>query len=96
MSDDPTFGEMYARLQAMSDAQQMTVYCSLCPEFKVSGPSKKARAQAIAHRNKEHPELVAKARIVKKRRSFSSAMTAEREAQIDEERRQRMRALGIG
>jgi hypothetical protein len=96
MSNDPTFGEMYERLRAMSDAQQLTVYCALCPDFEVSGPSSEARAQAIAHRNKKHPELATKARIVKKRRSFSSAMTAEREAQIEEERRQRMRALGIG
>jgi len=96
MRNDPTFGEMYERLQAMSDTQQLTVYCALCPDFEVSGPSREARAIAVAHRNKEHPELAAKTRIVKKRKSFSSAMTAEREAQIDEERRQRMRALGIG
>ena len=40
-------------------------------------------------------DLVGKKRIVRRRRSFSASMTAERETQIEEERRQRMRALGI-
>lgn len=93
---EPTFAYMHEKLQAMSDAQKMTVYCTLCPEWEASGTAKQAREAAETHRVEEHPELVRKKRVVRKRRSFSSAMTAEREAQIDEERRQRMRALGIG
>ena len=93
---EPTFAYMYDKLQTMSDAQQMIVYCALCPKWKASGTAKEARDKAENHRAEEHPELVSKKRVVRKRRSFSSAMTAEREAQIEEERRQRMRALGIG
>lgn len=96
MSNDPPFRLMHERLQASSDAQDMTVWCLLCPEWKgVKAPAAEARAAAEAHREEAHPELVGKKKVVRRRRSFSSSMTAEREAQIEEERRQRMRALGI-
>lgn len=95
MSNDPPFAYMHEKLQEVSDQQQMTVYCVLCPKWKVSAAAEVARAKAEEHRLEKHPELVSAKKIVRKRRSFSSAMTAEREEQIEEERRQRMRALGI-
>lgn len=95
MSPEPNRAYMYAQLQAIDDAQPMTVYCVLCPKWKASGTAAVTRAASEAHRSKHHPELAGK-RITVKKRSFSSAMTAEREALIEEERRQRMRALGLG
>lgn len=95
MSVEPTMAYMYERLDAVSNAQQMTVYCTLCPKFKATGTAEETRALAEKHRQKVHPELVNKKRVVRKRRAFSTSMTAEREAQIDEERRQRMRSLGL-
>lgn len=88
-------GYMYEKLQEVSDSQQMKVYCTLCPKWVVEGTAEETRAAAEQHREKLHPELLNKKRVVRKKRSFSTAMTAEREAQIEEERRQRMRALGL-
>ena len=82
------------RLQEVSDQQPMTVYCLHCPRWKATGAAAVVRAASEAHRAKKHPEISV-SKKVRSRRAFSSAMTAEREAQIDEERRQRMRALGI-
>ena len=96
MANDPPFQYMHDRLQASADAQELTVSCLLCPKWEgVTGPAETARAAAEAHRVELHPDLVGKKRIVRRRRSFSASMTAERETQIEEERRQRMRALGI-
>lgn len=97
MANDPPFRYMHDRLQASADVQPMTVTCLLCPEWKgmIDAPAEIARAAAEAHRVEKHPELVGKKKVVRRRRSFSSSMTAEREAQIEEERRQRMRTLGI-
>lgn len=96
MANDPPFRIMHERLQATSDEQEMTVSCLLCPEWKgVKAPAAEARAAAEAHRAELHPNMKGRSKIVRPRRSFSQAMTAEREAQIEEERRQRMRALGI-
>jgi hypothetical protein len=86
---------MHARLQASADNQPMTVGCLLCPDWPGhTGTAEEARAASEAHREERHPELVGR-KVVRKRRVFSHAMSAEREAQIDEERRQRMRMLGI-
>lgn len=93
---EPGWGYMWDKLQKTADAQTMTVYCLRCPTWSVTGVAAVTRAAAIAHREKKHPETVNKERVKLKRRAFSKAMTEEREAEIDEERRQRMRALGIG
>ena len=83
-------------LQESADAQPMTAKCALCPEWEHSGPAVAARAAAEDHRKKEHPELVATKRgVIRKKRVWSSTLTAEREAEIEEERRQRMRAMGL-
>jgi hypothetical protein len=92
----PTRQYMDDQLQKIEDAQEMTVYCALCPEWELTTTAKKARAASQTHRSTEHPELTNKKKVVRPKRAFSTAMTAEREAQIDEERRQRMRALGLG
>jgi len=88
-------GYLYERLREVSDAAQMTVYCSLCPKWEATGTAAETRDKARKHRETRHPELATKTKIVRKKRSFSSSLTAEREAQIEEERRQRMRALGL-
>ena len=96
MANDPPFALMHERLQASANVQPMTVSCLLCPEWegKKDVPAHEARAAAEAHRLEVHPERKT-SKVVRRRRSFSSSMTAEREAQIEEERRQRMRAMGI-
>lgn len=86
---------LYDQLQQTADSQPMTVYCALCPEWRAEGTAEATRAASVAHRAEHHPELTNKRRIVRKRRSFSQSMTEEREEQIEEERRKRMRALGI-
>lgn len=92
---EPTRQFLRDQLEAMDNAQPMTVYCALCPEWRAEGTSAEARAAAEAHRAEEHPEIINKRKIVRKRRSFSQSMTEERQAEIEEERRKRMRALGI-
>ena len=94
MSSDLPMAYLHERLQQSADAQEMKVGCLLCPDWEATGTASEARAAAEEHRADEHPELVGR-KVVRKRRAFSHAMTAEREAQIEEERRQRMRALGI-
>lgn len=96
MSSEPTRAYMRERLQETADLQPMTVYCRFCPKWSETGTAEATRAIAEAHRAKEHPDIVHKKKVVRSARRFSTAMTAEREAQIEEERRQRMRALGIG
>lgn len=96
MSVEPNRQYMYEQLQKMDDAAAMTVYCLLCPKWKATGTAAVTRAASEAHRVKHHPELAGKSKVKVKKRMWSQAMTAEREAQIEEERRQRMRALGIG
>ena len=83
------------QLEKIDNAQPMTVYCALCPEWRAVGTASEARAAAEKHRAEEHPEILNKRKVVRKRRSFSQAMTEERQAEIEEERRKRMRALGI-
>lgn len=92
---DPTMAYMYDQLRASADSQPMKVYCALCPEFMAEGTAEETRAASAEHRSEAHPELTNKRRIVRKRRSFSQSMTEEREAEIEEERRKRMRALGM-
>jgi hypothetical protein len=92
--NEGTIGFLSEYLQSDADAQPMTVYCSLCPKWEASGTAGETRAASQEHRAKKHPELARKG-VVRKRRQWSNAMTEEREAQIDEERRQRMRALGL-
>lgn len=83
-------------LQDSADAQEMTVYCSLCPGWKHSGPAVAARAAAEDHRIDKHPELIGKkSKVIRRRRVWSSTLTAEKEAEVEEERRQRMRAMGL-
>lgn len=94
MSSEVPIAYLNERLQQSADAQQMTVGCLLCPDWEVTGSASDARAASEAHRQDKHPELVGR-KVVRKKRVFSHAMSAEREAQIEEERRQRMRALGI-
>lgn len=94
MSGDLPMAYLHDRLQKSADSQPMTVGCLLCPGWEVTDTAVVARAKAEEHRASHHPELVGR-KVVRKKRAFSHAMTAEREAQIDEERRQRMRALGI-
>lgn len=96
MSSEPTREYLKERLQENANMQPMTVYCGFCPKWSESGTAEVTRALAEAHRLKEHPHIKVSKRIAKKGRAFSTAMSAEREAQIEEERRQRMRALGIG
>lgn len=84
-----------AQLQETADEQPLVVYCALCPEFRAEGTAVEARAAAEAHRVKEHATLPKKPKVARKKRAFSTAMSKEREAEIDEERRQRMRALGL-
>ena len=79
---EPTRQYLHEQLQAIEDAQPMTAYCLLCPEWE-------------AHRAEFHPERVSNKKIVRRGRVWSQAMTAEREREIEEERRQRMRTLGI-
>lgn len=92
---EPTRQEINERLQEIADAQPLTVYCRLCPEWEASGPALLARTQAELHRVNEHPELKTKKKITRRGRVWSQAMTEEREREIEEERRRRMRALGI-
>lgn len=75
--------------------QEMTVSCRMCPEFRVTAPAVTAREAARKHRDDMHPELRDRKPVARKKRVFSQAMTKEREEQINEERRQRMRSLGI-
>lgn len=96
MATEPSRQYMYDQLQKIDDRQPMTVYCIHCPEWTATGTAKDTRKASEAHRTKTHPELKNGKTIARKKRMFSQAMTAEREAQIEEERRQRMRALGIG
>lgn len=95
MSGDPPMQYLRDRLQETADAQTMTVYCLMCPDWAATGTAGEARAASETHRKTAHPDLKPGKRTVRKSRVFSQKMTAEREAQIDEERRQRMRALGI-
>jgi len=92
---DPTRQYLQDQLEANANAQPMKVYCSLCPKWEVSGTVAETRAASEKHRAEEHPEIVNRRKVVRKRRMFSQAMTAEREAEIEEERRKRMRALGL-
>lgn len=94
---EPTMEYMREQLAKISDAQPMKVYCQLCPNRPVvgEGTAEQARLAAEQHRTAEHPDVADSKRVTRRRRGvFSQAMTAEREAQIEEERRQRMRALG--
>jgi hypothetical protein len=86
---------LHDRLEENANSQPMTVYCVLCPKFEFEGTAAEARAASEAHREREHPELLTRRKIVRKKRMFSQAMTEEREAEIEEERRKRMRAFGI-
>lgn len=86
---------LHEQLRASADRQPMTVYCALCPEWKAEGTAEETRKASVKHRSKKHPELTNKRRIVRKRSSFSQSMTAEREEQIEAERRKRMRTLGL-
>jgi hypothetical protein len=94
MASDPPFAIMEERLQESADSQQMTAYCAFCPKWQADGTAGEARAAAEQHRKEEHPETFKK-HTVRRRRVFSQALTAEREAEIEEQRRQRMRSLGI-
>lgn len=93
--NEPTMQYLNDQLEANANAQPLTVYCSLCPEWEFDGTTAEAQAEAAAHREREHPELLNRRKVVRKKRMFSQAMTQEREAEIEEERRKRMRALGL-
>jgi len=95
MSKEPTRQFLNQQLEKTADQQPMTVYCGLCPGWSAEGTAQEARAASEAHRVDKHPELVGKRTIVRKKRIFSQAMSADREAEIEEERRKRMRALGL-
>lgn len=94
-SVDPPASFLKESLQRNADAQPMTVYCILCPKWSATGTAGETRIASINHRTENHPELLNPRRIVRHKRVFSQKMTAEREAEIEEDRRQRMRALGI-
>jgi hypothetical protein len=94
LPSEPTMEFLLGSLQESANAQPMTVFCLHCPKWKATGTAQETRAASEAHRVEEHPELVGR-KVARKKRVFSQAMSAEREAQIEEERRQRMRALGI-
>lgn len=95
MSREPTRQYLSEQLEATANSQPMTVYCNLCPEWKAEGTAEEAREASAAHRSALHPELANKKKVVRKRRAFSQALTVERKEEIEEERRKRMRALGI-
>lgn len=92
---ESTREEIEERLRKMEEANPMVIYCRFCPKWKAVGTVKVTREKAEAHRLEKHPDLKISKRNVRRARAFSTAMTAEREAVIDEERRQRMRALGL-
>ena len=94
-SVDPPAHVLQDNLQANADAQPATSYCSLCPKWSATGTAKEAREAAEKHRREEHPELLARKKVVRRKRAFSQALSAEREAEIERERRQRMHELGI-
>jgi hypothetical protein len=84
------------QLKGLDDRQPMTVYCLLCPKWKATGTAEETRVAAETHRLETHPEIrVEGKRLVKRRHKFSSSLTADRLAEVEEERRQRMRELGL-
>lgn len=96
MSSDPPFSFVTQYLENHTKHQPMKIYCALCPEWPgASGTVAEMRALSEQHRSEEHPETFRKSRKLRGKRVFSQALTAERRDEIEEERRQRMRSLGI-
>lgn len=96
VSSEPSMDILNDYLKDNADAQPTTVYCHFCPEWSVEGTAAETRTAAEQHRREHHPEVLSRTRLVRKRRAFSQTLTQERKDEIDEERRQRMRSLGIG
>lgn len=83
-------------LTNITNNHPMTVYCAFCPKWKASGTAEETRKKQEAHIKDKHPEKARpKAKTKKRRSAWSQKMSAEREDQIDEQRRQRMFLLGI-
>lgn len=96
VSSEPSMDILNDYLQDNADAQPTIAYCHFCPEWSVEGTAAETRAAAKQHRQEHHPEVLTKPKIARKRRVFSQSLTQERKDEIDEERHQRMRSLGIG
>lgn len=96
MADKTPMQTLNENLQESADAQPMSVYCVFCPKWRATGTAAETRAAAEQHRRDEHPETFSKKqKLIRRRRVFSQALTADRQAEIDEERRQRARLLGL-
>ena len=91
---EPSTSYLNQRLAESRDAQPMLGGCALCPEWQAEGTAKEVREAQARHRQERHPETFR--RKSKSRKSpYSRHMTAEREAEIEEDRKRRMRELGI-
>jgi hypothetical protein len=81
--------------------QQPTIGgCLFCPDFKPKGTGVEVKQASADHLATVHPELVGKRRS-KRRRSnpaviaFRQSLTEEESEAVDEERRRRLKLLGI-
>lgn len=93
-ANDPPVAYLTERLRAIADAQKMTVYCAHCPEWEFEGTAEAARAASATHRREEHPGVVSITRRVTRRR-ISERLSDEQKAEVEEERRRRLRAQGL-
>lgn len=95
-SSDPSASVLTDYLRERADSQDTIAYCALCPRWKAKGTAKETREAQIAHRKEKHPETFREGKAKRKVRPFSQRnMTREREEEVDRERRDRMRMLGI-
>ena len=91
---EPSFGFLKQNLQRNADAQPLVVSCAFCPGWTVSGSSKETRAAATDHRKQHHPETL-RPKPKRKASVFSRNLSAADEKRVEQERKQRMRALGL-
>lgn len=84
------------RLQQSADQQPLIVRCQFCPDWTFVGTAEKSRTAQLKHREQQHPETLRTRRKQVTKKFAQKNMSAEREAEIHEERRQRMRSLGLG
>jgi hypothetical protein len=82
------------RLQASSNRQPMVARCVLCPDWQQAGTAAEARAAQLEHRHEFHPETF-RARAHRPKRFAWRNLSREQEEQIEEERRERLRSLGM-
>lgn len=95
MTTEPSLDLLRERLRENRDAQPLTARCALCPGWEASGTAAEARELALEHRRSIHPETIRPGRGHRVNKKFSRHLTAEREQEINEERRVRIRALGL-